>query len=342
MAAASSHHHRRGKFVPEEHLDRLGVTAYLKDAITLLLENRPHKPIEFLADYFKNVVQGSSSLQRSYRYIRLTRRNCAAFMDNVVAAFRTLETRSTSRAEGAAASSSSSTPSKSSKQAPPPPPPPPVVVGLRPLDMLRLLRALCADFPEAVVRRIMTCFSASESTLIPFPQFTAAIHACLVYEEFLDEVEGLFLTLAPPEEEEECCDILSNSESVAAGASSPAVVTVATSLLQEALQAWETPWRSPDPSTLHSCLHHASDPTTGRISFPAFAAALFVEEGFLPLHLHSSSSSGSNSNSIHSRNSNSSSNVSSNNNSKGRGPTSSSLPPRAMPLLEPAPASNRP
>ena len=30
--------------------DRLGVTAYLKDAITLLLENRPHKPIEFLAD----------------------------------------------------------------------------------------------------------------------------------------------------------------------------------------------------------------------------------------------------------------------------------------------------
>ena len=234
---------------------------------------------------------------------------------------------------------------------------------------------MCSHVFVSLCVHAQTCFSASESTLIPFPQFTAAIHACLVYEggglatststhhslhccvshpllplcvcalartEFLDEVEGLFLTLAPPEEEEECCDILSNSESVAAGASSPAVVTVATSLLQEALQAWETPWRSPDPSTLHSCLHHASDPTTGRISFPAFAAALFVEEGFLPLHLHSSSSSGSNSNSIHSRNSNSSSNVSSNNNSKGRGPTSSSLPPRAMPLLEPAPASNRP
>ena len=69
--------------------------------------SHPHPP----PPSFKNVVQGSSSLQRSYRYIRLTRRNCAAFMDNVVAAFRTLETRSTSRA--GPSSSLSHTPSLS-------------------------------------------------------------------------------------------------------------------------------------------------------------------------------------------------------------------------------------
>ena len=33
----------------EEYLDRYGVTAYMKDVVTLLLENRPASPIAFIA-----------------------------------------------------------------------------------------------------------------------------------------------------------------------------------------------------------------------------------------------------------------------------------------------------
>jgi len=35
---------------PEEFLDRNGITTYLKDVITLVLENRPEEPLDFMAD----------------------------------------------------------------------------------------------------------------------------------------------------------------------------------------------------------------------------------------------------------------------------------------------------
>ena len=34
----------------ESYLDRSGVEAYVKDALTLMLENRPEQPINFLVD----------------------------------------------------------------------------------------------------------------------------------------------------------------------------------------------------------------------------------------------------------------------------------------------------
>jgi hypothetical protein len=34
----------------EDYLERSGVDAYAKDALTLLLENRPEEPIRFLAE----------------------------------------------------------------------------------------------------------------------------------------------------------------------------------------------------------------------------------------------------------------------------------------------------
>ena len=46
----------------EEYLDRCGVTAYMKDCVTLLLENRPDEPLTFMGDYFRTVTQPSSPL----------------------------------------------------------------------------------------------------------------------------------------------------------------------------------------------------------------------------------------------------------------------------------------
>ena len=76
-----------------EYLDRYGVTAYMKDVVTLLLENRPSQPIAFISKYFRTVTQGSSPLLRAYRYIRLAGPTQAAFIDNVVSAYVALDTR---------------------------------------------------------------------------------------------------------------------------------------------------------------------------------------------------------------------------------------------------------
>jgi hypothetical protein len=51
---------------------------------------RPDKPLEFMADYFSNALQGRTAVARSYRYIRLTRRNRQAFLDNLAAAYSVL------------------------------------------------------------------------------------------------------------------------------------------------------------------------------------------------------------------------------------------------------------
>ena len=77
----------------EEYLDRYGVTAYMKDVVTLLLENRPASPIAFISKYFRTVTQGSSPLLRAYRYIRLAHPTQDAFIDNLVAAYAALDAR---------------------------------------------------------------------------------------------------------------------------------------------------------------------------------------------------------------------------------------------------------
>ena len=40
---------------PEDYLEKQNVGTHLKEAISLLLENRPENPIQFLAEHFKNL-----------------------------------------------------------------------------------------------------------------------------------------------------------------------------------------------------------------------------------------------------------------------------------------------
>ena len=82
-----------GSLDAEEYLDRCGGTAYMKDCVTLLLENRPDEPLTFMGDYFRTVTQPSSPLLRAYRYIRLTPLDRPAFPDNLVAAYAALDSQ---------------------------------------------------------------------------------------------------------------------------------------------------------------------------------------------------------------------------------------------------------
>ena len=71
--------------------DRSSLTVYLKDVVTLVLENRPADPIGFIADYLRRVLSGASSVSRAYQYLTLSPHHRQAFMDNAVVAFSVLD-----------------------------------------------------------------------------------------------------------------------------------------------------------------------------------------------------------------------------------------------------------
>ena len=149
-----------------EYLDRHGVTAYMKDVVTLLLENRPASPIAFVAKYFATVTQGTSPLLRAYRYIQLTPFNHSAFVDNLVAAYATLDAR-----RGAS-----------------------YVTGE---DLLRLLRLLCSDCPLEVSTSLLHLLDCNESEPVSFDEFAAAVRAGLLYARLLLCVRVLFNSCDP-------------------------------------------------------------------------------------------------------------------------------------------------
>ena len=136
------------KMDPEEYLDRYGVTAYLKDVVTLLIENRPAQPIEFVLHYFRTVTQGSSPMLRAYRYVRLAAPDCDAFMDNLVAAYSAIDVR---RGAGS-------------------------VTGA---ELLRLMRILLSEQTIDVSRSVLVLIDKSEGDSVSFREFNAAVRtAC--------------------------------------------------------------------------------------------------------------------------------------------------------------------
>ena len=64
---------------------------YLKDVVTLVLENRPEDPVAFVADYLRRVLSGASPLSRAYQYLTLSPHYRRAFVDNATVAFSVLD-----------------------------------------------------------------------------------------------------------------------------------------------------------------------------------------------------------------------------------------------------------
>lgn len=84
---------------PDDYLERQNVGTHLKEAISLLLENRPENPIQFLAEHFRNlqqtpanlggvganvpsangVVASSVNIMRAYRLIMLNKVDIKSF-----------------------------------------------------------------------------------------------------------------------------------------------------------------------------------------------------------------------------------------------------------------------
>lgn len=173
---------------PEDYLDRFGMTAYVREAVNLVLENRPQAPIEFLNEYFRNAVQGSSYLHRAYRFVRMTDRDRPEFLGNVAKAHHVL-----SRRKGS--------------------------VGVTGEEMNKLLSLLCHDFPteisEIVMGTLRKYFDPGE--IIEFDRFFLCIRVCLLFEEQVEFAQQYFESLCMANAMPEGLDKGSGSSSGSSG-----------------------------------------------------------------------------------------------------------------------------
>ena len=155
--------------------DASGLTVYLKDVVTLCLENRPSDPVAFIAEYLRRVTHRTTPVSRACQYLKLAPHHRRAFMDNAAVAHAGL------------CAGSNKTPS----------------LGVRPEDHLLVLREMCARLPRRVAetaahaalsRRIRdeTVVGARTGGArdgLDFFEFAGSVRACLAFEELLGELE---------------------------------------------------------------------------------------------------------------------------------------------------------
>lgn len=133
-----------------------------QDVMTLVLENRPEQPLDFIAEYFRSIVRGATPISRSFRYIRMHPRGRETFMENLASAYLVLD-------------------SKVGQS-----------TGLTGREYNKLLRLVCNDFPVDIVDTIFGVLDKQNNDTIDFRSFCAGINSCLLYEEFFEQVEWLF------------------------------------------------------------------------------------------------------------------------------------------------------
>jgi hypothetical protein len=110
---------------------------------------------------FRNVISGTSTTVRSFRYIKLTRANQEAFRDNLYSAYVTMM--------------------KGSKQEA-------LTLG----EYMKLLSMVCADFPKELAEGVFKVFSGSEMAPVSFDVFASGIRICVLYDEFLAQCKLVY------------------------------------------------------------------------------------------------------------------------------------------------------
>jgi hypothetical protein len=142
------------------YLEQNGVPAYMKDALAIILENRPDDPIAFLAQYFRSVCGPEpTAVEKAYRLARLTDYNRETFLDNIVAAYGILESSSGGM--------------------------------LLREDVASLVTMVARDFPPPILDGILDGLPAHNDDEVHFQSFMAALALCLSFEECLVHANAL-------------------------------------------------------------------------------------------------------------------------------------------------------
>jgi Ca2+-binding EF-hand superfamily protein len=160
----SSKENPLSSLLPEEYLEKTGVSTTLKDLVTSLIENRPSNPIHFISDYLK--TSSTSGVLKSYKQLKLSKYDRKCFMDNLVSAYMNLDNK-----RGGLSS------------------------GITGIDYMKILKMICLDFPQEVVDEVLAVVGKRDTDIVCFEEFSAGIHAVLMYEEFFAEAEELFVFL---------------------------------------------------------------------------------------------------------------------------------------------------
>ena len=101
-----------------EYLEQHNVPFYLRDVVSLLLQARDERPLDFIAEYFCEVMHGRHVLCREFSFVNQSAHNRWAFI--------------TSLREACAGMDGAQ------------------LLGCG--ELLQLLRLLCSDFPSALAR----------------------------------------------------------------------------------------------------------------------------------------------------------------------------------------------
>ncbi|RMX53882.1 hypothetical protein pdam_00018617 [Pocillopora damicornis] len=139
---------------PLDFLSRTGITSDIKDAITLIIENRPEDPIAFMAEFFDSRAITTTALVKAHQKLLLAHHSRPSFQINLAAAYNILKQQKNSN-------------------------------GLRGLTgkiYNDLLTLLCKDLTgaesEPLQKRIM-CFSHE---VIRFPVFKLGVLSTFIYQ----------------------------------------------------------------------------------------------------------------------------------------------------------------
>jgi hypothetical protein len=132
----------------------------MADMMTVMLENRPAQPVRFMAEYFDNVVNPGTPLEKAYRYLRLTRRASDTFLDNLARAFSELEAASN--------------------------------IGVRGRAVNELLGLMARDLPFGTGPRVLAAVRVPGQAFVVYEDFAQSIDGFLLREELLAHALALF------------------------------------------------------------------------------------------------------------------------------------------------------
>lgn len=82
---------RNERISASEYMEKHNVAFYLRDVVSLLLRARDERPLEFIADYFTEVLNGTHVLLREFSYVNRCARDRWAFVQSAREALADLD-----------------------------------------------------------------------------------------------------------------------------------------------------------------------------------------------------------------------------------------------------------
>ena len=149
--------------------DASQLTVYLKDVLTLALENRPEDPIAFASDYLRRVLGGAGAVARAHQYLALSPHTRRAFTDNALLAFDVLS--GSGGDEEGGDEDEKPVPGRAFNQ---------------------LIDALLEDVPCVVAADTRAMLKTNDDAEVDWWEFQRATKACFALRETLEELEKLY------------------------------------------------------------------------------------------------------------------------------------------------------